>query len=48
MITINEDKPFIPYKNESMDLFEDIKNLSEARDLLAMIQNQPQVICEQY
>ena len=31
-----------------MDLFEDIKNLSEARDLLAMIQNDPQTICEQY
>lgn len=31
-----------------MDLFEDIKNLSEARDLLAMIQNDPKTICEQY
>ena len=48
MNTTSENNHLSLYKNESMDLFEDIKNLSEARDLLAVIQNQPQLICEQY
>lgn len=31
-----------------MNIREDIKNLKEAQDLLWMIQNDPQTICEQY
>lgn len=31
-----------------MDLFETIKDLKEANDLLAMVQNEPQKICEEY
>ena len=39
---------FISYKQEKMDLFETIKDLKEANDFLAMVQNEPQKICEEY
>lgn len=48
MNTTNENNHLSLYKNESMDLFETIKDIQEARDLLAKIQNEPEVVCERY
>jgi hypothetical protein len=31
-----------------MDLFETIKDLQEANQLLAMVQNEPQKVCDEY
>lgn len=47
MNTINDNKP-LSFINQTMDLFETIKDLQEANQLLVMVQNEPQKVCDEY